>query len=170
MSLSPKPPRESRLILSQLMLPEHANTHGNVHGGWIMKLADEAGGLCATRHSRRPCVTVAMDSMTFKQPVRVGELLELTAEVTWTGRSSIEVVVNVIAENPLTGDRVATNSAYLVYVALDERGRPTPVPPLAPETEAEEQRFAAGQKRQMYRTKNRKSEEISPSTDTQSVI
>jgi acyl-CoA hydrolase len=151
MSDQPKSNRESRLVINQLMLPEHANTHGNVHGGWIMKLADEAGGMCATRHSRRPCVTVAMDSMTFKEPVHVGELLELTAEVSWTGRTSIEVSVNVVAENLLTGDRVATNSAYLVYVALDDRGRPTDVPPLTPETDSEMKRFAEAQKRQEHR-------------------
>jgi acyl-CoA hydrolase len=116
-----------------------------------MKLVDEAGGMCATRHSRRPCVTVAIDSMTFKEPVHVGELLELTAEITWTGRTSIEVTVNVIAENLLTGDRIATNSAYLVYVALDDRARPTEVPPIAPETEVEVQRFTDGQKRQERR-------------------
>jgi acyl-CoA hydrolase len=156
MAVLPKPPRESRLTLNQLMLPEHANTHGNVHGGWIMKLVDEAGGICATRHARRPCVTVSIDSMTFKEPVHVGELLALAAEVTWTGRTSIEVTVNVVAENVLTGDRVATNSAYVVYVALDERGRPTEVPPLAPETAVEEQRFAEGQKRQDHRIANRK--------------
>ncbi len=155
MTLSPKTARESRITLSQLMLPEHANGQGNVHGGWIMKLVDEAGGLCAMRHARRPCVTVAIDSMTFKEPVHVGELLELTAEVTWAGRSAIEVVVNVVAENPLSGDRVATNSAYVVYVALDDRGRPAPVPPFAPETDEERARMAAAQKRQDYRIKQR---------------
>lgn len=155
MPVPPKPPRESRLTINQLMLPEHANTYGNVHGGWIMKLVDEAGGLCAMRHSRRPCVTVAIDSMTFKEPVHVGELLELAAEVSWTGRTSIEVTVTVVAENVLTGDRVATNSAFLVYVALDDRGRPTEVPTLAPETSAEVQRFGEGQQRQAHRIANR---------------
>ncbi len=151
MTPDPKPPRVSRLTLNQLMLPEHANTHGNVHGGWIMKLVDEAGGMCATRHARRPSVTVSIDSMTFREPVHVGELLELTAEVTWTGRTSMEITVNVIAENLLTGDRTHTNSAYLVYVALDDRGKPTPVPPLTPETDEEVRRFAEGQKRQEHR-------------------
>lgn len=151
MTPEPKPPRVSRLTLNQLMLPEHANTHGNVHGGWIMKLVDEAGGMCATRHARRPSVTVSIDSMTFREPVHVGELLELTAEVTWTGRTSMEITVNVIAENLLTGDRTHTNSAYLVYVALDDRGKPTPVPPLTPETDEEVRRFADGQKRQEHR-------------------
>jgi len=153
--MNAKTTSESRLTLNQLMLPEHANTMGNVHGGVIMKLVDEAGGLCATRHARRPAVTVAIDSMTFDKPVHVGELLELTSEVTWTGRTSMEVVVNVVAENPLTGDRTPTNSAYLVYVALDARGQPTPVPPLLPATDAEHERMAAAQKRQEYRIRQR---------------
>jgi len=137
------------------MQPEHANGLGNVHGGWIMKLVDETGGLCAMRHARRPCVTVAIDSMTFKEPVHVSELLELTAEVTWTGRTSMEVLVNVIAENPLTGDRVFTNSAYVVYVALDDRGHPTAIPPLQPETEEERTRFAEAQQRHERRLQNK---------------
>jgi acyl-CoA hydrolase len=154
MTLPPKPARASHTIISQFMMPEHANSHGNVHGGVIMKLVDEAGGLCATRHARLPCVTVAIDSMTFREPVHVGELLELTAEVTWTGRTSVEVMVNVVAENPLTGDRVSTNSAYLVYVALDERGKPAPLPALVPENNEEERRFSEGQKRQDHRIAN----------------
>ena len=120
-----------------------------------MKLVDEAGGICAMRHAHRPTVTVAIDSMTFDEPVHVSELLELTAEITWTGRTAIEVMVNVVAENPMSGDRVATNSAYLVYVALDERGRPAPVPPILPETDEEKARYAAGQKRQEYRIRQR---------------
>lgn len=150
-----KTPKQTRLTLNQLMLPEHANGYGNVHGGWIMKLVDEAAGICAMRHAHRPTVTVAIDSMTFDEPVHVSELLELTAEITWTGRTSIEVMVNVVAENPMSGDRVATNSAYLVYVALDERGRPTPVPPVLPESDEEKARYAAGQKRQDYRIRQR---------------
>ena len=150
-----KSPKQTRLTISQLMLPEHANGHGNVHGGWIMKLVDEAGGICAMRHAHSPTVTVAIDSMTFDEPVHVSELLELTAEITWTGRTAIEVIVNVVAENPMSGDRVATNSAYLVYVALDERGRPAPVPPILPETDEEKARYAAGQKRQEYRIRQR---------------
>jgi acyl-CoA hydrolase len=150
-----KTPSDSRLTLTQLMTPEHANMLGNVHGGWIMKLVDEAGGMCATRHARRPAVTVAMDSMTFDHPVHLGELLELTAEVTWTGRTAIEVEVQVIAENALTGQRVATNSAYVVYVTLGADGRPAPVPPIAPQTDAERARMAAAQKRQDYRMRMR---------------
>ena len=121
---------DSQVTFTQLMLPEHTNPMGNIHGGVIMKLADEAAALCAVRHAQRQVVTVAIDSMTFLSPVRVGNVLTLKASLNWVGRSSLEAGVRVLAENPLTGELTHTNSAYLVYVALDENGRPTEVPPL----------------------------------------
>jgi uncharacterized protein (TIGR00369 family) len=93
----------SRVHLAQLMLPEHANPLGNVHGGIIMKLADEAGSLAAMRYSGRHAVTVFIESMTFDEPVQVGSLLHVNAHVSWVGRTSMEVLVRVDAENPLTG-------------------------------------------------------------------
>src|SRR5215204_3236383 len=129
-TLAPKPISVSRIMLSQLMHPEHANLLGNVHGGWIMKLCDEAGALACMRHAQRKVVTVAIDSMTFRQPIKIGDLIILNAEVTYTGRTSLEAEVQVLAENPITGERTHTNTAYLVYVALDDFGRPTTVPPL----------------------------------------
>ena len=149
--LMPKTPRASRVTLSQLMHPEHANLLGNVHGGWIMKLVDEAGALACMRHAQKKVVTVAMDSMTFRQPIRIGDLIILNAEVTYTGRTSMEVEVQVLAENPVTGEQTHTNNAYLVYVALDDEGRPTSVPALVTETEEEKARMAQAQKRQAYR-------------------
>jgi len=119
---------ESRVMLSQLMLPEHANAMGNVHGGEIVKLADNAGALAAMRHARRTVVTVAIDSMTFLEPIYVGNLVTLVAELTYVGRTSMEVRVDVTTEDVLTGRRTHTNTAYLVYVALDENRRPCPVP------------------------------------------
>ena len=119
------------LQLAQVMLPEDANPHGNVHGGTLMKLADTAGGLCAMRHARHPLVTVVMDSMTFEQPVYVGNLVTLRACVTWTGRTSVETAVTIDAEDVLTGQVRHISSAYFVYVAIDDHGRPTPVPPNA---------------------------------------
>ena len=133
------------------MLPEHANPLGNVHGGLIMKLVDEAGSLAAVRHARRHSVTVFIDSMTFEEPVHVGELLHLYAQLSWVGRSSMEVVVKVESENPLTGSRVETNSAYIIYVALDENGLTTQVPPLICETLEHRKRMAAGEKRHRHR-------------------
>src|SRR5215510_11393993 len=132
-SLPPKPISASRVTLSQLMHPEHTNLLGNVHGGWIMKLVDEAAALACMRHSQRKVVTVAIDSMTFREPIRIGDLVILNAEVTYTGKTSMEAEVQVLAEDPLTRERTYTNNAYLVYVALDNHGRPTPVPPLKAE-------------------------------------
>jgi acyl-CoA hydrolase len=136
---------------------EHANPLGNVHGGTIMKLADEAGGLAAMRHAGRPTVTVFIDSMTFDKPVQVGALLHLYALVSWVGRTSVEVLVTVEAENPFTGKRVETNSAFFVYVALDDDGCPTPVPRLICESVQERERIAAGEKRQRHRLSLRQS-------------
>ena len=148
---APKPISASRIILSQLMHPEHANLLGNVHGGWIMKLVDEAGALTCMRHAQRKVVTVTIDSMDFRQPIRIGDLVILNAEVTYTGRTSMEVTVEVHAENPITGEQTHTNTAYLVYVALDDSGRPTPVPPLLAETEEEKQKLEQAQERQQRR-------------------
>jgi uncharacterized protein (TIGR00369 family) len=147
--------KASRIILSQLMHPEHANLLGNVHGGWIMKLVDEAGALACMRHAQRKVVTVAIDSMTFREPIRIGDLIILNAEVSHVGRTSMEAEVHVIAENPITGERTYTNTAYLVYVALDDEGRPTTVPPLKAETEEEKRRMEKAQERQERRLKNK---------------
>ena len=145
----------SRVTLSQLMHPEHANLLGNVHGGWIMKLVDEAGALSCMRHAQRKVVTVAIDSMVFRQPIKIGDLIVLTAEVTYAGRTSMEAEVQVLAENPITGEQTHTNTAYLVYVALDDEGRPTTVPALRSETEAEQRKAQAARERQERRLKQR---------------
>src|SRR5215216_8139832 len=151
----PKTMRASRVTLSQLMHLEHANLLGNVHGGWVMKLVDEAGALACMRHAQRKVVTVAIDSMVFRQPIRLGDLVIINAEVSYVGRTSMEAEVHVIAENPITGEQTHTNTAYLVYVALDDEGRPTSVPPLKVKTEVEKRRMAEAQERQARRLKNK---------------
>jgi len=140
--------RDSIVTLSQMMHLEHANLHGNVHGGIVMKLVDEAGALTCMRHAQRPVVTVAMDNMTFRHPIRIGDVVTLTSHLTYVGRTSMEVRVEVEAENPFSAERVHTNTARLVYVALDSAGRPTPVPPLILETAAERQEFEEAEARQ----------------------
>jgi acyl-CoA hydrolase len=150
-SPSQKTPRASRITLAQLMQPDHANNLGNVHGGWIMKLVDEAGALACMRHAQRRVVTVAVDSFVFREPIKIGDLVTLNAEVTYAGRTSMEVEVEVTAENPITRERTHTNTAYLVYVALDDVGRPTSVPALIAETEAEKQRMEQARERQRRR-------------------
>lgn len=164
MTKPPKPSSRSRVMLTQLMLPEHANAYGNVHGGTIMKMVDEAGGIAAMRHAGRPCVTVAIDSMTFHSPVHVGELLGCEASVDWVGRSSLEVHVHVTAENPVTGQITHTNSAYLVYVAIDEAGQPCEVPQLLLETSEDQRRFQAAEARRKRRLEERNRGDASPSS------
>jgi len=150
---APKTMRASRISLAQLMQPEHANNLGNVHGGWIMKLVDECGALACMRHAQRRVVTVAVDSMTFRQPIKIGDLVTLTAEVTYTGRTSMEAEVHVQAENPITGVKTHTNNAYLVYVALGDDGQPVTIPQISAETPQEQQRLDAAKQRQALRLK-----------------
>jgi uncharacterized protein (TIGR00369 family) len=140
--LAPRHPRESAVTLSQAMGLTHANVLGNVHGGEIMKLIDTAAGIAASRHAGGPVVTAALDQMSFLHPVRVGDVVFVHASVNDVGRTSLEVGVRVEAEEVLTGHRTHTSSAYLVFVALDEHGRPRPVPPLQPETQVERRRQA----------------------------
>ncbi len=150
-----KPVSKSRVQLAQMMQPEHANNHGNVHGGWIMKMVDEAGALACMRHAQRRVVTVAVDQMMFRQPIRLGDLVTLNAEVSYAGRTSMEARIVVVAENPVTGACVHTNTAYCVYVALGDDGEPASVPPLILETDAERQSMERAKKRQAYRLSQR---------------
>jgi len=138
--LTPKSPSGSSITLIRQMELSDANLLGNVHGGEIMKMVDNAGGLAALKHCAGPVVTVALDEMTFIEPVYVGDVVTLKAMVNDTGRTSMEVGVRVEADNYLTGRHVHTSSAYVVYVALDREGRPRPVPPVIAESEAERQR------------------------------
>jgi len=154
--LTPKPIRTSRISIAQMMQPEHANNLGNVHGGWIMKLVDEAGALACMRHAQRRVVTVAIDSMSFRHPIKTSDLVILNAEVSYTGSTSMEAEVQVIAENPITGQRWQTNTAYLVYVALDDDGKPTSIPPIAAETIDEERKMTEAKERQKRRLEQRK--------------
>ena len=141
----------SKISIAQLMQPEHANNLGNVHGGWIMKLVDEAGALACMRHAQRRVVTVSIDQMVFRQPIRIGDLVILNAQVTYAGRTSLEAEVQVTAENPVTGEQTHTNTAYLVYVAMDKDGQPAPVPALFAETDEEKIRMQRARARQKHR-------------------
>jgi acyl-CoA hydrolase len=146
-----RPASASEIVLRQLMLPEHANPFGNVHGAWIMKLADEAAGSAAMRHCRSRVVTKLVDQMTFDAPVHVGDLVHVTARLTWTGRTSVETSVTVEAEKVLTGDVRRTNSAHLVFVALDRDGNPRAVPALLIETPDEQAEWDAAVLRRAQR-------------------
>ena len=145
---------ESRTIFSQVMLPGDANPLGTVHGGTITKLVDSTGAVAALRHCRAyaaSIVTARIDAMSFVQPIHVGEVVTLRASVNDVGRTSLEVGVRVEAENVRTADVKHVASAYLVYVALDDAGNPTAVPPLLVATDEERRRRQAARARRAAR-------------------
>ena len=162
MPLPAKRIRDSQTSISQLMHLADANPVGNVHGGIVMRLVDEVGGVCAARHVGRPVVTVAIDSMSFHSPVFVGNLVTVKASINYVGRTSMEVGVRVEAEDVLTGQITHTNSAYLVYVAKDENGETVEVPPLLAETPEEQRRMEEGRLRQEERVRRRRARETRP--------
>ncbi|HTE68633.1 MAG TPA: acyl-CoA thioesterase [Actinomycetes bacterium] len=149
--LAPRAPSASRVTLSQHMDLAHANFMGNVHGGEIMKLIDTAAGIAASRHAGGPVVTASLDEMSFMHPVHVGDVVLVHASVNDVGRTSLEVGVRVESEEILSGRRTHTSSAYLVFVALDERGQPRPVPALVPETDRDRHRQAEAKIRREHR-------------------
>jgi uncharacterized protein (TIGR00369 family) len=130
----------SRVTLVQLMEITDANIAGLVHGGVVMKLVDTAAGLAAFKHARGLCVTVSMDEMSFLAPVHVGDTVTVKASVNDVGTTSLEIGVRVESEELETSTKTHTSSAYLVFVALDDEGKPRPVPPLIAETEEEQRR------------------------------
>lgn len=154
--LPAKPPRLSAVEMTEVVLPNDANPLGNMLGGRLLHLIDMAAAVSAARHAGRPCVTASFDSVDFLTPVHVGEVCILKAKVTWTGRTSIEVAVDVYAENLIAGNRRHTTTAFTTFVAIDPgTGRPAEVPPVLPETEEERRAFADGQARRLLRMARR---------------
>lgn len=149
---------ESVVIMGQGMNPENANPAGNVHGGDIMKLIDTAGGIAATRHARAHTVTASIDRMDFHHPVFIGDFLTLKASVNYVGRTSMEVGVRVEAENPITGEKRHTGSAYLTFVALDANKRPIQLPPLILECDEDRHRNSEAAERRKMRLAEREKE------------
>ncbi|MER5771732.1 acyl-CoA thioesterase [Streptomyces sp. NPDC001985] len=152
-----KPTSASRTTLSHIMTAADTNLLGTVHGGVIMKLVDDAAGAVAGRHSGGPAVTASMDEMVFLAPVRVGDLVHVRAQCNWTGRSSMEIGVRVLAErwNESTPAQ-QVGSAYLVFAAVDGDGKPRPVPPVLPEDERDRRRYQEAQIRRTHRLARRR--------------
>ena len=146
---------ETSVVLVQKMTPQDANLAGNVHGGVIMRLIDDAAYVVATRHCRRNTVTASIDRMDFHNPIYVGDLVSLKASLNLVGKTSMEIGVRVDTENLRTGEISHGVSAYLTYVALDENGRPAPVPPLILETEEDKRRNTEAQARRRIRLEQR---------------
>ena len=149
---------QSEIEMTQLVLPNDTNILGNLLGGQLMHWIDIAGALAASRHSNKVVATVALDSLDFRHPIRLGEMVILKARLTWVGRTSMEVSVEVYAENMKTGNTILTNKAFISFVALGDDGKSTEVPPLILETEEERLINKEAEKRREYRLKRRSKE------------
>ena len=159
---APIPVSQSRSIMTELVFPTDTNHHGTMFGGTVMKYIDKISAIAAIRHCRKPVVTASTDSMDFVSPIRMGEAVELEAFVSWTHRSSMEVYVIVRAENLFTGERRVTVTAFSTFVALNEQGKPTTVPPVVPENEQERKLFDSAPERHTLRMKRRKERFATP--------
>jgi len=150
--------RDSATEMTQLVLPQHANVHGSVLGGTVMHWIDLAAAVVANRHCRRPVVTAAIDEMAFHGPILIGELALIHARITSVDRSSMEIRVEVESENPLTGDRRHTSTAFVTFVAIDPATRrPTPVPSLILDTDEERAEHERALARRQLRLERRAS-------------
>jgi acyl-CoA hydrolase len=147
---------DSATVMTELVLPQHANVHGTALGGTVMHWVDLAAAIVANRHSRRPVVTAAFDEMSFLAPIMVGQIALLTARLTLVDHSSMEIRVDVQSEDVLTGERRRTGTAFVTFVALDPvTRRPTAVPPLVLDTEEEVTEHARAVERRRQRLAHR---------------
>ena len=146
---------ESRHETSELMMPGMANNLGHVFGGVVLGLVDRAAAVVAMRHAGQECVTVSIDRVDFREPIFAGELVMCEARVTFVGRTSMEIRVDVQSEDLLSGERRQTSTAYLTFVAVDKQGCPTEVPPLLYETEEEKREARAAEARRAKRLQGR---------------
>ena len=151
MPLAPKPPSASQVQMTELVMPTDGNALGTAFGGRIVQWTDLAAGVCAMRHAGVACVTVSFDQFTVLAPIRIGHVAVLDARINAVFRSSMEVGVEVVAENPLTGERHLCCDAYLSFVALGPDRRPTALPPLLVTTDEEKRRERDAQTRRAAR-------------------
>ena len=142
------------LILTMLMTPEMANFSGNVHGGALLKLLDQVAYTCASRYSGQYAVTLSVDQVSFKQPIKIGELVTFFSSVNYVGRTSMEIGVKVVAEDIHSHEKRHTNSCYFTMVAMDSEGKPTKVPPLDFKADRQKQRFIAAKVRKELRNEH----------------
>ncbi|MES2820258.1 MAG: acyl-CoA thioesterase [Pseudomonadota bacterium] len=144
-------PGNAQLSMTVLMTPDMANFSGNVHGGTLLKYLDEVAYACACRYAGRYVVTLSVDQVTFREPIHVGELVTFLASVNYTGSSSMEIGIKVVTENIRERSVRHTNSCFFTMVAVDDQGRPTPVPPRQPESAEERRRFDQARQRRGLR-------------------
>ncbi len=137
-----KSPKESAVETRYLLMPSQANPHGTAFGGAIVAWIDMVAAMVAQRHCGKEVVTAGIDSLVFKEPVRIGDQVVLKASINYVGRSSMEVGVRVAREDPYSAKQVVATTAHLTFVALDENKKPAPAPRIQPETDAEKKRYA----------------------------
>lgn len=147
---------ESKVEIAQIMYPEHANPAGNVHGGYILKLVDQAAAIAGARHTHCNVVTASVDRMDFISPVYIGNVVFAKASINFTGNTSMEIGVRIEAECLRTGTHTHVGSAYLTFVALDDNDNPTTIPPILPENEEEKRRYNEAKSRRDLRLKQAK--------------
>ncbi|AYC34942.1 acyl-CoA thioesterase [Pseudomonas cavernae] len=141
----------NKLSMTVLMTPDKANFSGNVHGGTLLKYLDEVAYACASRYAGSYVVTLSVDQVVFREPIHVGELVTFLAAVNYTGRTSMEIGIKVVTENIQERSVRHTNSCFFTMVALDDQGKPTPVPPLQPQSADERRRYSQAQQRRALR-------------------
>lgn len=149
--LAPRNPSDTEAVVSELMMPNQVNNLGPIFGGEILSMVDRAAAVAAMRHAGGPCVTVSIDRVDFKEPIYTGELVTCTARVRFVGRTSMEVGVEVLAENLRTGVKRRTNSCFLTFVAIDDKHRPCRVAPLNLSDPEDDRRFREGKRRREVR-------------------
>ncbi|MFX1310565.1 MAG: acyl-CoA thioesterase [Promethearchaeota archaeon] len=147
---------ESQIEIAQIMYPEHANPAGNVHGGHILKLVDQAAAICGARHTHCNVVTASVDRMDFISPVFIGNVVFAKASINYTGKTSMEIGVRVEAECLRTGTHTHVGSAYLTFVALDDNDKPTEILQIIPETDEQKRRYEDAKKRRELRLRQAK--------------
>jgi acyl-CoA hydrolase len=153
--LTPRLRSASATEMLEYVLPQHANIGGTVFGGQIMAWVDLCAAICAQRHAGRPCVTAFVDDLLFKRPVLVGQVVRLRAQVVATFHTSMEIDVKVTGEDTITGEEWPTVECRIVFVAMNDARRPTPVPPLVLETDAHREAQAAAEERRRARLAKR---------------
>ncbi|MCP2520831.1 acyl-CoA thioesterase [Candidatus Aminicenantes bacterium AC-708-M15] len=149
--MNAKKVKDSQVEMRELVLPNDTNPLGTILGGKVMHLMDVAAAMSAMKHSGRTVVTVSVDHIDFLSPIKMGQIIVIKASVNYVHRTSMEVGVKVWAEDFKTGRKTHTSSAYFTFVALDESGKPTPVPKIIPETEEEKRRYREAEKRREER-------------------
>lgn len=149
--MNSKHPKDTYVVMSELVLPNDTNTLGNLMGGRLMHLMDIAAAIASQKHCNCPVVTASVDNLSFTNPIKLGNLLTIEAKLTRSFNSSMEVYLKVSGEDMYTQYKYMSNEAYMTFVALDHNGRPRKVPEIVPETEQEKALFDGALRRRQVR-------------------